>query len=867
MKILKFEFENFDRLYKGTGKRVIKADLSKTNNRIILLKGHNGCGKTTLVRQLLSMTAKVNRLEDPIIPGENGHSSITFKMKGNIYTIEHTYKKKKDGHDIKSYLYDENGTLISDTGGLVSMFNNKIRSMFNYDANVLDILTLGVEDNDKGLVSLGTMQRRELLNSLLNLTSIEEAKVRVDDKRKYVKHDLESYRHRLINMDSIDVLNERINNIMTKKELIRTRINQQHNKLNDLSVNNDELKNVDDYISLIATNKKRVSEIDRVCALNYTTSVIDYKGLIQSNLSNNSSLYNGIKTKLDTNTLKFSEIKSMNNINVSELKKIYNNTQKELLFLLDKYKEEISFMDKNRTLIDSVSTESIYRLRMIVKRISDTDLTIIDSDAITLEFNDKKLSKRHSDVSNEIDAIRIKISETNERLKELHYNGGAVINEPSAKCTIKEGCPLYVDYKHTMSVINTVDALTQSLDKHNNKLTKLINEYDELDRQMTMYNNMKNLISELYDDTLSNTITYVNKVYGGDLFKDFYIMKELFRMSDDVDKYITKSFDMKNIYVRVTEYRDKVNDLKYIENVKDSKEELKIISDNIKALTDEINIVSSIISTDNSKLKSINKFIDSITFKDYLYMLTDELCSSKQELIRVNNEKQSILDSMGDITNNKNDILDEIDRSNKELEELIKTETTYTSSIKLINELTNDMQSSVDLLSKIDIIFKVLKFNMPNKIIDLKMSLVRSIANEFTGSLNINYTLLKFIVTPKVFKIPFSYNGIIAEDVSESSNGQKAILSLILAMSIKVVLLKDYNVFSLDELDATLDSENRESFFQLIEHCINHFALDQLFIITHNSNFSDYKEKVTVINFDEEVSEDLKNDNIELICV
>jgi ABC-type molybdenum transport system ATPase subunit/photorepair protein PhrA len=60
-------------------------------------------------------------------------------------------------------------------------------------------------------------------------------------------------------------------------------------------------------------------------------------------------------------------------------------------------------------------------------------------------------------------------------------------------------------------------------------------------------------------------------------------------------------------------------------------------------------------------------------------------------------------------------------------------------------------------------------------------------------------------------------------------------------------MIKGYNIVYLDEIDATLSTENRRLFIDLLKKQMKDLNIEQLFIITHNNAF--YNQNVDLILF------------------
>ena len=89
MKITYLKLVNFANIFAGMGKREIELDLSKSINKIILLVGPNGSGKTSILSELhpfaYSGNMDVRNNTSMILENSKGLKEIHFNDNGIEY--------------------------------------------------------------------------------------------------------------------------------------------------------------------------------------------------------------------------------------------------------------------------------------------------------------------------------------------------------------------------------------------------------------------------------------------------------------------------------------------------------------------------------------------------------------------------------------------------------------------------------------------------------------------------------------------------------------------------------------------------------------------------------------------------------------
>ena len=144
---------------------------------------------------------------------------------------------------------------------------------------------------------------------------------------------------------------------------------------------------------------------------------------------------------------------------------------------------------------------------------------------------------------------------------------------------------------------------------------------------------------------------------------------------------------------------------------------------------------------------------------------------------------------------------------------------------------------------------------MKNQMIDKMNDLLDSV---YHGGL----VLLKdkMVIDDKEFKIPYKRRNTIVEDISNASDGERAILTITFSLVLIQLSLDKYNIMLLDEIDTSLDYNTRGKFLDLIERYMTIIGAKQLFLISHNNMFDTYP--INVIMTSEQNISNMKMANV-----
>jgi DNA repair exonuclease SbcCD ATPase subunit len=113
--------------------------------------------------------------------------------------------------------------------------------------------------------------------------------------------------------------------------------------------------------------------------------------------------------------------------------------------------------------------------------------------------------------------------------------------------------------------------------------------------------------------------------------------------------------------------------------------------------------------------------------------------------------------------------------------------------------------------------------------------------------------MLKPVIDETAFTLPFRCGSNISSDIRYGSQSESTLLSLALSLSLASSLTA-YNVPLIDEMDAALDAEMRDSFLMMLQEIMSVLKMEQMFIISHSTQPGAYDHAVHVINISEEIA-------------
>ena len=106
----------------------------------------------------------------------------------------------------------------------------------------------------------------------------------------------------------------------------------------------------------------------------------------------------------------------------------------------------------------------------------------------------------------------------------------------------------------------------------------------------------------------------------------------------------------------------------------------------------------------------------------------------------------------------------------------------------------------------------------------------------YDGKFQINFEL-----TDKDFFVQvLKSDGTLLNDIKDCSQGEFSMTMISLSLAMLERNMSKYNIVYLDEVDATLSTENRRTFIEILQAQIATLGIEQVFVISHNQEFHSY---------------------------
>lgn len=872
MKITKLILENFANIYSAMNKKRIEIDFSKCQNNIIIFLGPNGSGKTSILSELhpfatagsMDVRSDINL----ILENHNGYKEIHIKDNDDIYVIKHHYLYKNKNKSIKSF-FEYNGEELNENGN-VSSFKTMVNLHLGLEPELMRLMRLG--SNVNGLIDLKASNRKVYASKLFQDIDVYSSLYKkISDKYRMTRNLIKSVVDKIEKLKIYDINVLEDENNVKKETLKKYQINKDKligeinilqssiNKIYDESNLRNKDKLLEEYNDLedeIKKIKKQIKDYDLPIVISgpIKNIVEEYTNLKHKY----SSEINVQKVKLEYN---FSILDSLIKDNLELEEQINSNSSNErineLCDLLDSLKDNLAsyngIKESKESREDYLQLLSTFQsLECMVGNLESFSRKAIE-EVIQLLLKgmsvEQVANNNRKNIQKEIDDYKIKLASSKQEnifmpmvVYQLcdedecpyRYFYDKFIN--SSKCDVGKimqkiesleiADEVFESYPHIKRNLMSISKFMKANSKHFNLIQGYNFEYvlNRIVMRKPLYDEdiITNKISELedYEEYMKT------KKHMEDIEKE---LKILSTVKIDVKKLNSKIFNNNKKKVDIENEINNINN--YIKSC-----EKKV--DLYSQLIDGVNFVSNMIEIIKEKEKEKNNIME-----EYNHLI--KLSNDVKELETKRDKKENLLNGLN---LQINDLNKQIEENNYKLRDFAN----YT-------EEKNKLESEYD---DIDVIRTALSPNTGLPVLYLQIYLNRCIMT-INQMLNMAYDDLEisnFVINEKEFRIPYVKKGIEVADITYASQGERSFLSLALSLALIIQTFDKYNIMLLDEVDATLDTNNRRHFISVLERLIDITGSEQIFLITHNNMFDNYP--VDVIMTDDVNIDNFKNINI-----
>ena len=859
MRLLRLRLENYIGIYNGMGLSSIEIDFSKCIHKVLIIKGDNGTGKSTIFKALTPLADS----SIDYIPDKTAIKEIAYET--DFQTILNIKYESivKDGirRPTKCYLnrLNPDGSIENlNPSNNITTAKEVIYDILGIDDNFITLSQLSA--NKKGLGGLKPSERKRYVNSIISsLAAFNNIHKLITTKSTVLKSIIDSYVTKLSQIGNIAIVEDAIKkDTLALKELD----NKKNGLISEIATIKAELSRLDtsgnflnDYKDLSMRKiilEKEIRDLPDIEEYS-EEKLIQYEKDMAKYEANEEMLSSRAKELLDE------ESKINNNITELTIKldSLYNKDHMDdLNSKIESTKKELEsykpYFHLFKTYKD-ISEQDYETVKLVIEKFNSTVENIFQTYSETVRkesMNYLRTGKNevildHTEILSGLEK-QLEDLRTEKRDVEFLNNRSKDYNKIPDDCNHKSDCPFIKDVVEAKNALRSRQSLYSLSTKINSTLDAIESAKNLAEENMIKTQCLYEMKSILeYIQSMSKIIRKFPGTESLDSINTLYHnIEHGIRLNfESVDKYQ----EFKNISTIVSALEE---DLHSYETAKEklisANAEIRILQEkidtnlkNLSAIRDsKLSIFAEIEKIRSSKLE-IEMVLDSIRYA--------KINKAKFEDVSVElNEITNKIESMEKNTVLIKDLTDKLNRRASELSSLQNTDLPALNKaieenkyrMVLFEQYTRDSQ---EYAAKYNEVQMIKKYTSIHGIQTVYMSVfMNSILNTTNTLLRLlfggRFALQPFIINENEFNIPCADSeGRVREDISLMSDSQLSMISMLISF----VLLRNssnrYNIIKLDEVDDNLDSMNRIQFSILIEQIMNDLGFDQCLIISHNN--------------------------------
>lgn len=873
-------------------KEVMKKDeieLNFSDNIFTIIIGKNGSGKSFLLQTLspsINDNVKNRSGLPPLRDDLVGEKELDIELDGKYLYKIHIYydpKSKTSAFIHKYNMYtDEDLGELNDSGN-INTYLDCLEKELGWDKNYLNVGYLS--KSVTSIVDMKPSERSQYFTVWLpQISDFIDAYKAVSKKANIIQRHINTLNQdigKLSNTD-YDIL---IENLSSEYE----RLDVRYRELEALKVK------CSTYLSLIPNfnrdeivlrikklkENSRLMELKRNDIIEEGKALSEYSGkkgkeLLESTLKKAESEIMILTEKIknaDSNLLNYeSEMRELNseqNLDSSsdhfiEIENSLKSLEDDIIDL-EETRDTILKRNPDYIEVEGISKSSIDSFFSFVESLNDIrtkitnliDITYLRDNTILTNSSNKVISLKE-EYEKRIDNIDIGVLSYTQRIASLKNSVGLTKELLALRPSdCKRDCPIvksllrFVDPDEEIKETQEkLDALISEKSDINEKLENIKNESQRFALAFSLISEMNNKIVR-YKEEIAKYPKYVRDIFENpdtcgilnDIpvlfdkingYKEYVYLLEKLMISKDSQYNTTITYNLmkqqKNLNEKWAKVHEKwletsknrdilIANLESNQNIEKRLKDINSLSDQNKLKVDEYNLEADKLLKEKETLNDMSK---KYYFRN---RLIDSNLKLENEIIRIKNQISDINTKLENVKNKKNS-----------MKTLIESRDSLIKKKKRYEVLANIWSPKIGYPS----------WEMEEFLDTLTEQTNSDLEKMWDGNLKIE----QFEIGATDFKIKINRNGKILDDVTDCSDGEQSTMALAISFAIIEINLRyrKYNVLRFDEVDGPFDDARRRSFMETLVTRVPSLDCGNLFIITHNNEFSDADADLIILD-------------------
>ncbi len=876
---------------------------------VTVIVGPNGAGKTSIVDAISFALLKEHTRGSKIVNLINrraltAKARVYLLVNGVKYMVERTITRSSLIEDRASstaylYKYEDHGLRLIARGDRI--VQQELRKILGIEPKTLIYSVIVRQGEIEQLITAPPYKRKEIISSLLGLSTIEKVYEKMREIINYFKHRKEILEKEIASIkqlsnlvkvkeEKIRELNRKLREVIKEEDNTTNKLHQLEERYKELELKKNrynELIVKKDYIEKrlreVEVELERINnEIEKLRNIDDLIKDIEAKMRRYNMLKELKEKLENIKELNDKiNELK-NEVENLNKINrrLKEIEKYYDMFA-DLRNQLSMIEQEIDVLGELKAKLNNIEQGISYYRAEVKKQLGKINAILFSLGLGTATLDDlhtalanlrnvyNNYKNKLNEVTNKIDSCKSKVKEHEVKIKEL-------ILRRSELLKIGNRCPLCkspLTPKRKEELLKQIDNEYRNL---KNNLSNLLRELNELEVTRKRIENRIKVLEE--------RIIEVDSI-ASNIEQNIQLIK---RLEDEKKSIKEKLKNYEELIVKYNEIKNKINELEplYHEYLSLSK---LLESKNMEGLSNKLNqllnkrdeLMRSIeelqakLRLEHLDLKRIDNEVKSLEGieKRYIELRTrierrKDLLAQKDKLLKeynnLFNELDTIkreLDSIAFSEEEYSKVKDELEEVRELYQELLRREAEIKGELNYLEQEVRDLKTKIKDVSDLEE-----KYNKINRVTPLlekirkafskdglqklvrakAKKLIEAYTREFLDKFNLDFSDVKIDEDFNITLIgPHGEH-----NVDQISGGEKIAVAIALRMALARTLV-GYSIESmiLDEPTVFLDEYRRRELIEILKYAFKGTTklVPQLIVISHDRELEEAADIIYTI--------------------
>lgn len=847
MKVLYLRLDGYANILAGMKKRSVEINFSKAKNRIILILGENGSGKTSILSHIQPFAFPVGDSrsgKQTLIKDTPAYKEIHYDLDGLVYVIKHYVNEKGT---IKSYI-SENGNELNPNGNVTS-FKELVEAILFVTEDTIKLMRLGT--NSSTFLKLNSTERKTFTTQLLSDIEIySKLYKKINEDFRILRSLIRNVSGKIdsLNIGDVNVAKERLKEIDV---FIETQRENRDNLVAEIGATNSKVERyktlnvhelrseMSELVSEINKIHTKISRVNGKSLPEVRKELIISKDALQEKLLRINTLeasvsslrdrMNDTRNSIDSLTSKLQMVQSSSEI--GSLSQLLIKIDKEIKDLEEKFsdfKTEASLEDFKRLL---EIFKDIEHKVSISHGFDHTAIKKVIKLYLETDRPDRELQDEFKGLNARAERLKAQISAQKFKGTTDDHNY-MIFKDSNCKCN----CPFESFYDE---VTSSGESKTKDLESDLREVRRKIDLIDDkfaissnLDLIKMVVEANKSLISRLPAGIL-NFNTIIEKMYNSEPVYD--------------EDYLTRYISFMEEYENIGTLKEKRRDIKEeISKIRGNSETIMFLNEELLKHTTSFEGDKATITKMEDEISLWEPDIETLTYEvahlEELQSALENVVNLKDRLVTCENrveEIKSIIHLLADNANIINKIQSDIRSVEANIVHLTNNKNELVKRLDAHDSLNEELKLLEEKFEKVNILRETLSSTKGIPLIYIKLYMMdintninRLLKRVYGDGLEVK----EFIIDERGFQIPYISNGVEVEDVSMASQGEDTFMSLAFSFAFG----GSYNVMTLDELDGPLDSSRRDTFIDIFDEQMDEVGAEQAILISHNNVFDSY---------------------------